>query len=114
MTESLEATDKYGAEGATAPRITLDYIKDQIEQQWFVTADRIPSERARLAVVEKIKHITVCLMIMKNGFCVIGKSAPMSPENFDEEKGKTFAYEDCIRQLWPMYAFAQLQGKMPQ
>jgi len=114
MTESLEATETFAAEGATAPRITLDYIKGEIEQQWFTTADRIPSERARLAVVEKLKHVMVCLLVMKNGFCVIGKSAPLSPENFDEEKGKTFAYEDCIRQLWPLYAFAQLQNGKPR
>jgi hypothetical protein len=109
MTESLDATERLGAEGATHPRITLDYIKSQIEQQWFTTADRIPTERAQLGVVERLKHITVCLLLMRNGFCVIGKSAPLSPDNFDEEKGKTFAYEDAIRTLWPLMAFAQLE-----
>jgi hypothetical protein len=37
---------------------------------------------------------------------VIGKSAPASPENFNAELGKKFAYEDAVRQLWPLMGFA--------
>ncbi len=43
---------------------------------------------------------------MQNGFTVIGKSAPASPENFDPEKGKRFAYEDAVKQLWPLEGYA--------
>ena len=43
---------------------------------------------------------------MRNGFVVIGKSAPAAPKNFDAEKGRTFAYEDAVRQLWPLMGFA--------
>jgi hypothetical protein len=53
--------------------------------------------------------LTICILVLANGFIVIGKSAPASPENFDEEKGKTFAREDAIRQLWPLMGFALRQ-----
>ncbi len=43
---------------------------------------------------------------MQNGFTVIGKSAPASPENFDAETGRLFAYEDAIKQLWPLEGYA--------
>jgi hypothetical protein len=43
---------------------------------------------------------------MKNGFTLVGKSAPASPENFDREKGQRFAYEDAIKQLWPLEGYA--------
>jgi hypothetical protein len=43
---------------------------------------------------------------MKNGFIVIGHSAPASPENFNAELGRKFAYENAIRQLWPLMGFA--------
>jgi hypothetical protein len=49
-------------------------------------------------------------LVLRSGFVVIGTSAPMSPANFDREKGAIFAYEDAIRQLWPLFAFAQLQN----
>lgn len=48
---------------------------------------------------------------LEDGFVVYDYSAPMSPANFDSEKGKTFAYENCIRKLWPLFAFARLQAK---
>ena len=43
---------------------------------------------------------------MKNGFTLVGKSAPASPENFDPEKGREFAYQDAIRQAWPLMGFS--------
>lgn len=129
---SLEETDALGGRGATHPRITLEWMKSQIDQYHCFDCDemfrglgmveRVLEEMAHptgVTVAEvrgwateagmKTRHMTLCIMVMNNGFIVIGKSAPMSPLNFDPEKGKTFAYEDCIRQLWPMYAFAELQ-----
>ena len=50
--------------------------------------------------------MTLCFLTMKNGYVVIGKSAPASPENFDQDKGRVFAREDAIRQLWPLMGFA--------
>jgi hypothetical protein len=43
---------------------------------------------------------------MRNGFTVIGKSAPASAANFNAELGKKLAYEDAIRQLWPLMGFS--------
>lgn len=43
---------------------------------------------------------------MQNGFTVIGKSAPASPENFNAELGRQFAYDDAVRQLWPLMGYA--------
>lgn len=54
----------------------------------------------------QLKLLTICVLVMQNGFTVIGKSAPASPENFDPEKGNRFAYEDAIKQLWPLEGYA--------
>lgn len=77
----------------TASRISLDFIESQIADKEFKTSRTTPS-------------LTILVMTMKNGFVVIGKSAPADPLNFDESLGKKFAYEDAIRQLWPMFAFS--------
>lgn len=102
MTEALQATDALGAEGATHPRVRLIDIQDAIESQYFTTADRAVGHNQ----LEPLNLLTLCILVMKNGFVVIGKSAPASPENFDAEKGRTFAYEDAVRQLWPLMGFA--------
>jgi hypothetical protein len=66
-------------------------------------AGRQPRE---LAGRNPLELLSICILVMKNGFTVIGKSAPASPENFNAEFGKKLAYEDCIRQLWPLMGFA--------
>jgi hypothetical protein len=44
---------------------------------------------------------TVCFIIMRNGFRFIGHSTPASPENFNEEVGRFYAYENAYKQIWP-------------
>lgn len=53
-----------------------------------------------------LAYLSICLLVMNNGFTVIGKSAPASPANFNADLGRQFAYEDAIRQLWPLMGFA--------
>lgn len=52
----------------------------------------------------------LCVLVMRNGFTVLGKSAPLDPQNFDAELGKKFAYDDAIRQVWPLMAFSRLDA----
>ena len=44
--------------------------------------------------------ITVCFILMRNGFVFVGKAAPASPENYREVIGRTYAYDDAFRQIW--------------
>ena len=107
--DSLQTTDAVAAAGATHPRVSLDDIKNSIADFYFVTAgDAVRATRAGAAqdALPTLDLLTVCFVVMKNGFVVIGKSAPASAANFDAEKGRTFAWEDAIRQLWPLMGFS--------
>jgi len=75
-------------------RISLEYIESQIDDDM------------RLQLPDDLEHVTVLLMRFKNGFVVIGKSAPVDPANYNPELGYRFAREDAIRQAWPLFAFA--------
>lgn len=103
---SLSETEALGARGATHPRVTLDSIKDSIAGVTILYGNEIPNPVRIADGSAPIDLLTVCFVTMKNGFVVVGKSAPASPENYDAEKGKIFAYEDAIRQLWPLMGFA--------
>lgn len=103
--QSLKATEELGAKGATHPRVTLQDIEDNIKAQYFINA-YAAVEAAGAPAVEELKMLNICLLVTKNGFVTIGKSAPASPENYVEEKGQTFAREDAIRQLWPIMGYA--------
>lgn len=103
--DALQATDQESAAFAVKPRVTLDDIKSAIAAQYDFPADKAvvalgsPSH-------ESLKVLSVCILVMRNGFTVIGKSAPASPENFNAEYGQKLAYEDAIRQLWPLMGYA--------
>ena len=105
MTSSLQTTDALGAKGATHPRVALADIEDAIAgENWFTAGDA--ANALGQPAHESMRLLTIYIVTMKNGFVVIGKSAPASPENFDADKGRVFAREDAIRQLWPLMGFA--------
>lgn len=106
--ESLNATEAYSASKATHPRVSLDDMKAKIAGQHYFTADQgvTTAENTVSYEGDPLRLLTICILVMRNGFTVIGKSAPASPENFDPEKGKLFAYEDAIKQLWPLEGYA--------
>lgn len=105
---SLEATDELGGRGATHPRVSLKDIEGSIAAEYGLNAYDAVHACGSPAVAE-LKMLSLYIIVMKNGFVVIGKSAPASPENFDQAKGYTFAREDAFRQLWPLMGFALRQ-----
>lgn len=89
--EALKAAEAESAAVATAPRVTLESMEAKIVATHYVIHEGI---------------LTLCILKMRNGFYVVGESAPASPENFSAELGKKFAYENAIRQLWKLEGYA--------
>lgn len=109
--ETLKATDEYSAAGATAPRVSVKSMEDKIVAEHYLNAqDAIAAAGHPVLDAGQLngplRLLTICILIMQNGFTIIGKSAPASAENFDVEKGRRFAYEDAIKQLWPLEGYA--------
>jgi hypothetical protein len=104
---SIEQSDKDAAAVAVAPRVSLADIEAAISFRHDFRASSVVSSPSgdMPQIAAPLDYLSVCFLVMKNGFTVIGKSAPASPENFNAELGKKFAYEDCIRQLWPLMGF---------
>ena len=99
---SLEVSDQAAARVAVAPRVTLADIEAAIAARYDFTADQAVGAAP---VVDPLKLLSICILVLQNGFTVIGKSAPASPENFNAEVGRKLAYEDAVRQLWPPLGF---------
>ena len=102
---SLQETERYSAARSTHPRVSLADIEASITARYDFTAGGALSA-LNMPAISSTDLLTICILVMKNGFTVVGKSAPASPENFDPEKGRLFAYEDAVRQLWPLMGFA--------
>lgn len=104
--EDTETASAASAKAQGGTRVSLQDIKDQIALVQYCTADWLVTERGiTLAQVEQLKVMTICLVVMKNGWIVIGKTASADPKSYNAELGEKLAYEDCIRQLWPMLGY---------
>ena len=106
--------------GKTAPRVTPDDMQANVVGEYYFTAeagvrgmhlagsgDYIPPQHPTLSM------LTFCVLVLRNGFTVVGKSACVSPENYDEEIGKTVARANAEREIWPLMGYA-LQEKLHQ
>jgi hypothetical protein len=100
--QSLQDHEKECAEGRTAPRVSLDDIKAAMTAVYYTTA----AEAVGPTSYRSLSVMTLCFVVMRNGFVIIGKSAPASEANFDVSLGRKLAYEDCVRQIWPLMGFA--------
>lgn len=112
--DSLQVTDAQSAAVAVAPRVKLSDIEEAIGAKFEFTADtKLGGMSTYLAgnfevpkVIESLEVLSICILVMRNGFTVIGKAAPASPENFNRDLGRKYAYEDAVRQLWPLMGYS--------
>lgn len=94
MKSSLKVTDEQSAAVQKTPnRVTLEQLESAIEQVEYLNPELAP-------------QFTLAIIKMKNGYVVIGESAPADPANFNAELGKKFAYENAVRKIWPLMGFA--------
>lgn len=102
--ESVGLTDEMSMAGAKSPatRVSLDDIRDNIAAEYFVMGDKAV---AGCPAHESLSVLTICILVLRNGFTIIGKSAPADAANFNPELGLKFAREDAIRQAWPLMGY---------
>ena len=101
---TLETTEAECAANAVAPRVSLAGMMDKISGEYYFTADKAV-EAIGAPSLPSLCLLTVCIIVMQNGFTIIGKSAPASAANFNADLGRKLAHEDAIRQLWPLEGY---------
>ena len=113
--DSLKVTDAASEAVAIAPRVKLSDIEAAIAARFDSTAAELVSglipglyapDATEAHALGQLRILSVCILVMKNGFTIIGKSAPASAQNFSGDLGKQYAYEDAVRQLWPLMGYA--------
>lgn len=109
-----EFENEIQAKGLTAPRVTPADLEDAIVSEvYFTGKDGASCDNAIRHVkvgerpdIAALGLLTFCVLILRNGFTVVGKSACASPENFDAELGRKIARQDAVSQMWPLLGFA--------
>lgn len=90
---------------STAPRITPELLDENI-----VAINYLNVGDAILRTGQQPDHVshhllTLCILVLKNGFTITGQSACASPANFNKEIGERLALADAKRQVWPLMAY---------
>lgn len=99
MTTKCEIEAELLAKNLTAPRVTLEAIKNLIvKEDYYVFPNTT---------------LTICVLTLKNGFYVTGESSCVSIDNFDADIGKKIAYDNAVNKIWPLEGYL-LREKLSQ
>lgn len=111
------------AKGLTHARVTPQRIEEVIAGEYYFTAENgvDGANLGRLDKVDLQQHgatlclLTICVLVLKNGFTVTGESACASPENFDAELGRKIARQNAVAKVWPLLGYelkSELAGQI--
>ena len=101
---SLQSSEQECAAVAVAPRVSLASLEAKIVARHDFTAGAALVALNHPAV-PALELLSICILALQNGFTIIGKSAPASAANFNAYLGRKLAYEDAIRQVWPLEGY---------
>jgi len=109
--------------GLNAPRITPATIENNIaSEHYFTAADGtlgayknnndvhvgdMPNDLNTIS----LSLLTLCVLVLENGYTVTGESACASPENFDAEIGRKIARKNAVEKIWPLMGY-ELRSKL--
>lgn len=65
-------------------------------------------------VIDNLKLVTLCVIVLENGFKVEGVSACVDPANYDETKGRECAYENAFEKIWQLEGYLLKQNMFEQ
>lgn len=119
-TEQLEAraaapritspvTEQELAAAAVAPRVSESELDAEIAAEYSFTVDKAVGEGVPL--MPGLELLTICVLVLKNGFTVTGESACASAANFDPEIGRRLARKHAVGKVWPLLGF-RLRDKL--
>jgi hypothetical protein len=92
--------------------VTKESIREKIKSVYYLNAG------AALAMMDKIDEadkanlslVTICIIILENGFKVEGVSACVDPANYNEDIGRECAYENAFNKIWELEGYMLRQS----
>lgn len=76
-----------------------------------LTAPRITNADIDRAIIQELYHVfpgttvTICALVLRNGYLTIGHSACADPANFNIDIGKKLARERAREQIWGLEGY---------
>lgn len=94
------------AKGLNAPRLTPQHIDNAIaEEVYVIPAEAVEARGGQVTSDSPLRCLTICVLILRNGFTVTGESACASPANFNAELGRKIAREKAREKIWALEGY---------
>lgn len=117
-----QVEDEIQAKGLTAPRVTIEEVKQAIAAEYYFTAAEGVEGAELMKRLAEAKEpflvdpawsretkpnttlglLTFCVLILNNGIKVTGESACISAENYDEMLGRKIARDNAVSKVWQL------------
>lgn len=99
------------AKGLTAPRVTPAMIQAAIVGEYYFMASQgagVGSHSTQPIAADQylsLSLLTLCVLVLRNGFTVTGESACASPANFNADIGRKVARQNAEAKIWPLEGY---------
>jgi Phage protein (N4 Gp49/phage Sf6 gene 66) family len=114
--DDKEIAQEIQDKGLTAPRVTLANIEGCIAYEYYINGSQVPAITTAVLGptcaqiptqidISPLISLTLCVLVLKNGFTVTGESACASPDNFDEELGRKIARQKAVDKVWALEGY---------
>lgn len=104
MNETIE--QEIQRKDLTAPRVTPDRLEEVIAEEVYIyPAESVTLRGGQVTTDSPLRVLTICILILRNGFTVTGESACASPANYNRELGERIAREYAKQKIWPLEGY---------
>lgn len=89
-------------------KVTEELIESRIVGKYFFNlgeavnstcTEVAPKDLARMSLVTK------CVLVLENGYTIVGHSACVDPAIYNEQLGQQYAYKNAIDKIWALEGY---------
>ena len=90
--------------------VTVAQVKSEIAAVYYFNGleavkSGLPATHPEPTRAETLKCMTICVIVLRNGFTVTGQSVCADPANYNEQDGREYAYRKAEDKIWPYLGY---------
>lgn len=89
-------------------KVTEELIESRIVGKYFFNlgdAVKATVKEVTSNDLARMQTVTKCVLVLENGFTIVGHSACVDPTIYDEALGQKYAYENAISKIWGLEGY---------
>lgn len=105
---------KMEQDGVLGVKVTPEQIQKTIVAEYYFTGKQgvwAGGNAPPNHIADRLGLLTICILVLRNGFTVTGESACVSAEVFNEELGKKLARSKAVDKVWMLEGYLLAEFK---